>query len=128
MCIRDSYDEGICRIQASGGDTGGIQYSDAYCASGISKVTRGADYTPSNGSNPEIDPPEGGISNVQVEPLNKGYLYYRGADFTTSMRILTDNWGDFGVSLSTSYVDDERELMKLVKNHTVYGMAVLLTD
>ena len=102
------FDEGICRIQASGGDTGGIQYSDAYCANVISKVTRGADYTPSNGSNPEIDPPEGGIASVQVEPLNKGYLYYRGADFTTSMRILTDNIGDFGISLSTSYVDDEK--------------------
>ena len=33
-------DEGVCRVQADGGDTEGIFYTAAYCADVISKVVR----------------------------------------------------------------------------------------
>ena len=35
-------------------------------------------------------------------------LYYRGVDLSTTARFLTDNKGDFSLSFSMSYVDDEK--------------------
>jgi outer membrane receptor protein involved in Fe transport len=101
-------DEGICRVQADGGDTEGIFYSASYCADVISKVVRGAEYRPSNGNDPDVKPTIGSFSRINVTPLNKGYLFFQGADISTSARYLSEDAGDFYVSFAMSYVHDER--------------------
>ena len=40
--------------------------------------------------------------------INGAGRYYRGADFGMSSRFITDEMGDFFLSLSIAYVDDER--------------------
>jgi outer membrane receptor protein involved in Fe transport len=107
--VTNLYEEAICRIQAVGGNDGGYSaLTDAYCSDLYATIVRGDEYRPSNGNNPDIVPPEGGITSVSVTPLNKSTLYYRGADISTTARFLTDNKGDFSLSFSMSYVDDEK--------------------
>ena len=101
-------DEGICRVAADGGDTAGVSYSAAYCADVISKVIRGAEYRPSNGNDPAVKPTIGSFSRINVTPLNKGYLFFQGADISTSARYLSEDAGDFYASFAMSYVHDER--------------------
>ena len=102
-------DEMICKAQEDGITTPGYNYSSGYCSDIYSSVVRGAVWQPQGGvTAPEINPPEGAIDTVKYGYINGAGRYYRGADFATSSRFLTDNLGDFFVSLSISYVDDER--------------------
>ena len=102
-------DEMICKAQEDGISTPGYTYGSAYCADIYSSVTRGAEWQPQGGGamNNET-PPEGGIDTVYYGFINGATRYYRGADLALSSRFLTDNAGDFFVSLSIAYVDDER--------------------
>ena len=102
-------DEMICKAQEDGINTPGYTYGSAYCADIYSSVIRGAEWQPQGGgTNPNTTPPEGGIDTVKYGYINGATRYYRGADLATSARFLTDNAGDFFVSLSIAYVDDER--------------------
>jgi outer membrane receptor protein involved in Fe transport len=102
-------DEMICKAQEDGITTPGYTYGTAYCADIYSSVVRGAEWQPQGGgTNPNTTPPEGGIDTVKYGYINGATRFYRGADLATSTRFLTDNAGDFFVSLSIAYVDDER--------------------
>jgi len=102
-------DEMICKAQEDGITTPGYSYSSSYCSDIYDSVTRGAVWTPQGGRNtPEVVPPEGAIDTVQYGYINGAGRYYKGADFASSTRFLTDNYGDFFVNLSIAYVDDER--------------------
>ena len=102
-------DEMICKVQESGDTVQGYSYSDAYCSSVYALITRGAVWTPQGASGaPDVIPPEGGLANVNYGYINQSGRYYRGADFASSLRYLSDNYGDFFASLSIAYVDEER--------------------
>ena len=102
-------DEMICKVQESGATVTSYDYSAAYCADVYALITRGAVWTPQGASGaPAIVPPEGGLANVNYGYINQSGRYYRGADFGSSFRYLSDNAGDFFVSLSIAYVDEER--------------------
>ena len=86
-----------------------IHIQASYCADIYATIVRGANWTPQGGGvAPDIVPPEGGITSVEYGYINGAGRYYRGADFQTGARFLTDNAGDFFVNLSIAYVDDER--------------------
>jgi iron complex outermembrane receptor protein len=102
-------DEMICKVQESGDTVQGYSYSDAYCSSVYALITRGAVWTPQGASGaPDVIPPEGGLANVNYGYINQSGRYYRGADLASSLRYLSDNYGDFFASLSIAYVDEER--------------------
>ena len=102
-------DEMICKAQEDGISTPGFTFSSAYCQDIYSTIVRGAVWTPQGGgSAPAITPPEGAIDTVSYGYINGAGRYYRGADWGLSSRFITDEMGDFFLSLSVSYVDDER--------------------
>ncbi|MEL1233173.1 MAG: TonB-dependent receptor, partial [Candidatus Neomarinimicrobiota bacterium] len=102
-------DEMLCRAQEAGDPTEGYEYSDAYCADVYALIERGDPWVPQGASgSPDIVPPGGGLANVNYGYINQSGRYYRGADLATSLRYLSDNAGDFSMSLAISYVDDER--------------------
>ena len=102
-------DEMICKAQGDGISTPGYSYSSSYCSDIYATIIRGANWTPQGGGvAPDITPPEGGITSVTYGYINGAGRYYRGADFQTGARFLSDNAGDFFVNLSIAYVDDER--------------------
>lgn len=102
-------DEMVCKVQESGDTVVGYSYSDTYCSSVYALITRGAVWTPQGASGaPDVIPPEGGLANVNYGYINQSGRYYRGADFASSLRYLSDNYGDFFASLSIAYVDEER--------------------
>jgi len=102
-------DEMICRAQEDGITTDGYNYSAGYCSDIYASVVRGATWTPQGGgAAPAITPPEGAIDTVKYGFINGAGRYYRGADFGMSSRFITDEMGDFFLSLSIAYVDDER--------------------
>ena len=102
-------DEMICKAQEDGISTPGFTFSSAYCEDIYSTIVRGAVWTPQGGgSAPAITPPEGAIDTVSYGYINGAGRYYRGADWGISSRFITDEMGDFFLSLSVSYVDDER--------------------
>jgi len=102
-------DEMICKAQEDGISTPGFSFSSAYCDDIYATIVRGAVWTPQGGgSAPAITPPEGAIDTVSYGYINGAGRYYRGADWGISSRFITDEMGDFFLSLSVSYVDDER--------------------
>ena len=102
-------DEMVCKAQEDGYSNANYSYSTAYCSDIYSTVTRGAVWTPQGGGTaPAITPPEGAIDTVSYGYINGAGRYYRGADFAVDTRFITDNIGDFFLSLSIAYVDDER--------------------
>jgi hypothetical protein len=102
-------DEMICKAQEDGISTPGFTFSSAYCEDIYSTIVRGAVWTPQGGgAAPDITPPEGAIDTVSYGYINGAGRYYRGADWGLSSRFITDEMGDFFLSLSVSYVDDER--------------------
>ncbi len=102
-------DEMICKAQEDGINTPGYSYGASYCADIYASVIRGAEWQPQGGGTFTGEtPPEGGIDTVKYGYINGATRYYRGADLALSSRYLTDNAGDFFVSLSIAYVDDER--------------------
>jgi outer membrane receptor protein involved in Fe transport len=102
-------DEMICKAQEDGINTGGYSFSDSYCADIYDTIVRGAIWTPQGGMDaPDITPPEGAIDTVSYGYINGAGRYYRGADWGISSRFITDEMGDFFLSMSVSYVDDER--------------------
>jgi outer membrane cobalamin receptor len=102
-------DEMICKAQEDGISTDGYSFSDSYCADIYDTIVRGAIWTPQGGMDaPDITPPEGAIDTVSYGYINGAGRYYRGADWGISSRFITDEMGDFFLSMSVSYVDDER--------------------
>ncbi|MDA8854155.1 TonB-dependent receptor [Gammaproteobacteria bacterium] len=102
-------DEMICKAQEDGISTPGFTFGSAYCADIYSTVVRGAVWTPQGGGQaPAVTPVEGAIDTVKYGYINGAGRYYRGADWSIQSRFITDEMGDFNVSLSVSYVDDER--------------------
>ena len=102
-------DEMICKAQEDGISTPGFTFGSAYCADIYSTVIRGAVWTPQGGGQaPAVTPVEGAIDTVKYGYINGAGRYYRGADWSIQSRFITDEMGDFNVSLSVSYVDDER--------------------
>ena len=102
-------DEMICKAQEDGISTDGYSFSDGYCADIYDTIVRGAIWTPQGGMDaPDITPPEGAIDTVSYGYINGAGRYYRGADWGISSRFITDEMGDFFLSMSVSYVDDER--------------------
>ncbi|MBL6903774.1 MAG: TonB-dependent receptor [SAR86 cluster bacterium] len=102
-------DEMICKAQEDGITTDGYSFSSSYCTDIYATIVRGAIWTPQGGMDaPDITPPEGAIDTVSYGYINGAGRYYRGADWGISSRFITDEMGDFFLSLSVSYVDDER--------------------
>ncbi|MDA9920927.1 TonB-dependent receptor [Gammaproteobacteria bacterium] len=102
-------DEMICKAQEDGITTDGYSFSSSYCSDIYDTIVRGAIWTPQGGMDaPDITPPEGAIDTVSYGYINGAGRYYRGADWGISSRFITDEMGDFFLSLSVSYVDDER--------------------
>ena len=102
-------DEMICKAQEDGISTDGYSFSDSYCADIYDTIVRGAIWTPQGGMDaPDITPTEGAIDTVSYGYINGAGRYYRGADWGISSRFITDEMGDFFLSMSVSYVDDER--------------------
>jgi len=102
-------DEMICKAQEDGISTDGYSFSDSYCADIYDTIVRGAIWTPQGGMDaPDITPQEGAIDTVSYGYINGAGRYYRGADWGISSRFITDEMGDFFLSMSVSYVDDER--------------------
>jgi len=102
-------DEMICKVQAAGDSVPGYNYSGAYCSDVYALIERGQEWIPQGaGGTPDVIPEGGGLKNVNYGYINQSGRYYRGADMATSYRYLSDNYGDFSVSLSIAYVDDER--------------------